>query len=125
MAYFFPGTPPPSATCTSATGGCWLYAGWNQSMSMTQYGWFKYPTPYLPPGTYTFQLTNVTGDADLYVRANAPVGNASGQYDCASIYGGTTNESCTITLGERGGIINVMVYGYAPGTSTATLTSRN
>lgn len=74
---------------------------------------------------FPFQLTNVTGDADLFVRANAPVSNTSGQYDCASTHGGTTSESCTITLGERGGVINVMVYGYAAGTSTATLTSRN
>ena len=123
MAYFFPGAPPPTADCTNAAGGCWLYAGWNKPVSVPQSGSFTFQTPPLPPGTYTFQLTNVTSDADLYVRALLPV--SLSQKDCVSAGFGTANESCTINLSDKGGVINVMVYGYGAGNSTATLTSRN
>lgn len=133
-AYFFSGPPPADADCTGSHD-CWLYAGPNESLSLSQnQTWpatsclptacffYPYRTPYLPPGTYTFKLTNMTGDADLYVRANAEVSTSN--WDCRPYLGAGANEVCTITLGGKGGYLSVMVKGYSS-SSSATLIGSN
>jgi hypothetical protein len=62
----------------------------------------------VPAGTYTITLSG-DGDADLYVKKNAPA--AAGTYDCRPYLGGSA-EKCTVTFAEAGKL-NVMVRGYA------------
>jgi hypothetical protein len=62
----------------------------------------------VPAGTYTITLSG-DGDADLYVKKNAPA--AAGTYDCRPYKGGSA-ETCTVTFAEAGKL-NVMVRGYA------------
>jgi hypothetical protein len=66
---------------------------------------------WLPAGTYKFDLTPSSGDADLYVmRGGTPTTTS---YDCRPYLGGTSAETCTSTIPGPGyGYINVMVRGY-------------
>jgi leucyl aminopeptidase len=74
-----------------------------------------YVTPSLAPGAYTVAITG-TGDADLYVRANAdPTTDA---YDCRPYLDGS-NESCAMQL-TASGALHIMVRGVAQ-TSSYTL----
>jgi len=72
---------------------------------------------YLPPGQYKFDMTPSSGDADLYTMVGGTPTTTS--YDCRPYYGGTSAESCISTIpGPSYGYINVMVNGYAAGTSS-------
>jgi hypothetical protein len=62
----------------------------------------------VPAGTYTITLSG-DGDADLYVKKNAPAGERT--YDCRPYQSGSA-EKCTITFSEAGKL-NIMVRGYA------------
>ena len=62
----------------------------------------------VPAGTYTITLSG-DGDADLYVKKNAPA--AERTYDCRPYQSGSA-EKCTITFSEAGKL-NIMVRGYA------------
>ena len=127
-AYFFAGTPTPDMNCTGKSG-CWLYAGPNQSISLSA-GQTVYPnlgqgtsgfniTPTLPPGTYTFALKGVHGDLDLYVKANNLVDTGS-NWDCRPYLAANHDESCTMTL-TTPGYFSILVKGYANnGSSPAT-----
>lgn len=78
-----------------------------------------YVTPVVPAGDYEFDMTG-TGDADLYVRiGSAPT---TSKYDCRPYKTGS-NESCKVTLAQPS-TINVMVRGYASGTSTYDLVGK-
>ena len=120
-AYFIPGPPPADADCKGRQG-CWLYAGPAQTVTQDNNTQFVYTSPTLPAGTYTFQLTDMTGDLDLYVKANATAGIYN--WDCRPYAGPGTSETCSVTL-TSAGYVSVMVNGYAPGPSTATLLGRN
>jgi hypothetical protein len=122
IAYFFPGAPPDDADC-KGPGGCWLFAGPNDTVTVAQGGTYTYTSPNLPPGTYTFRLANVTGDADLYVKTNGVVSTSN--YTCRSVAVSGQPESCTVVLGGRGGTISAMVYGFSAGNATATLIGSN
>jgi len=121
-AYYFTGPPPADADCKGPQG-CWLFAGPKENVLVVQGAQWSYTSPNLPPGTYTFKITSVTGDADLYVRANGTATTSS--WDCRPYLGTNQSETCSITLTGRGGYISAMVRGYASGTSTATLIGNN
>lgn len=122
-AYFFPGAPPSDADC-KGNQGCWLFAGPRVGLSLAQNTQYTYQSPQLPKGRYTFTLTNVVNDADLYVRINeAPT---TALYTCASTsHAGNANESCSVDLPERGGRIHVMVRGYSATQASAFLIGTN
>jgi hypothetical protein len=134
-AYFIPGPPPPDTDCKKGNG-CWLYAGPGEDLSLnlnevwprTSSGcsplciWLPYRTPDLPPGTYSFKLTNVSGNPDLYVKANGSVSTSS--YDCRPAAGAGQSETCVLTLDGRGGYFTVMVKAAADN-SIATLIGSN
>ncbi|MBX3214984.1 MAG: PPC domain-containing protein [Labilithrix sp.] len=61
-----------------------------------------------PAGTYTVVLSG-TGDADLYVKKNAPA--AARVYDCRPYKNGSA-ETCEVTF-DAPGKLHVMVRGYA------------
>ncbi|MBX3264011.1 MAG: PPC domain-containing protein [Labilithrix sp.] len=61
-----------------------------------------------PAGTYTIVLSG-TGDADLYVKKNAPA--AARVYDCRPYKNGSA-ETCEVTF-DVPGKLHVMVRGYA------------
>lgn len=62
----------------------------------------------------TVNLTNLSADIDLYVRAGSRPSGATDQggvYDCESIYGGTSSEQCQLDInGEERWYIGL--YGY-------------
>src|SRR4029078_13726465 len=78
-AFFTMGIPTSDMNC-KGSAGCWLYAGPQQFVSLSQGlssrinlgqpASSSYVSPTLPAGTYTFQLKLVQGDLDLYVKAN-------------------------------------------------------
>ena len=120
-AYFLPGSPPSDADC-KGIGGCWLYAGPSESVLLTQNQEWHHTTPILPPGSYTFQITGLTNDADLYVKKNGTVSTTN--WDCRPYSGSGVSETCNVTLTGRGGYLSVMVRGYST-TSAATLLGKN
>ena len=70
----------------------------------------RWQTPSLLPGQYLFTLTNVSGDADLYVRVGAaPTLTA---YSCRPAKA-SADETCQVNLGVSD-LVYVMVRGYAP-----------
>lgn len=132
MAYFFGGPPPSTANCTTARGGCFVYIGPNESWSVPNGTEKHYLTPFLPPGTYTFQFNSMVGGADLYLRVSDPLPPASpltattGSWSCRSSTAlSNINRSCSVTLGGRGGYIDVMARGVVSGTSSFTFFGRN
>ena len=65
-------------------------------------------------------LDRLNADADLYVRVGAePTGDL---YDCRPYKGGTTRESCSVTVSENT-TVHIAVYG-AKGTTSFTLTAK-
>lgn len=121
-AYFFPGAPPSDADCKGSQG-CWLFAGPRVGLSLAQNTQYTYQSPPLPPGSYTFKITNIVNDADLYVRANAAPTIST--YDCAPLSRSGTSESCTVNLTGRGGRIYVMVRGYSAASASMTFVGSN
>ena len=117
-AYFLAGSPPGDADC-KGIGGCWLYAGPSEVLALTQNQEWRYTSPFLPPGSYTFQITGVTNDADLYVKKNDIVSTSS--WDCRPYSGSGISETCSVTLTGRGGYLSVMVRGYSATSSVALL----
>jgi hypothetical protein len=123
-AYFTPAMPSSDMNCTTSYG-CWVYAGPDQYVSLSQ-GQQSYinlgsptnwSTPTLPPGTYTFQLKGVTGDLDLYVKKNGMASSTS--YDCRPYLGRNQDETCTMTLTQPG-TFSVWLNGYASQTCSAS-----
>lgn len=72
----------------------------------------------------TVNLTNLSADIDLYVRAGSRPSGATDQggvYDCESIYGGTSSEQCQLDIsGEERWYIGL--YGYRASTYRLTAT---
>ena len=121
-AYYLPGPPPGDANCRGPNG-CWLFAGPNRSVSVAQNAEYSYTSPPLPGGTYTVRISNLSGDADLYVKANGTA--AVNSWDCRPYQGAGTPETCVVTLPITGGYLSAMVRGFSAGTATATLTANN
>lgn len=128
-AYYFPGPPPSDADC-KGPNGCWMYAGPSISMAVAQNAYYTHQTPFLPQGTYTFVMTPAAGaDADLYVKVNQPAAGTltvtDSSYTCRPYYGAGAVETCTVTIGPRGGDISVAVKGYSAGSSLFQLVGTN
>jgi hypothetical protein len=72
--------------------------------------------------TVTTLLSGLTGDADLHIRIGEEP--TSDIYDCKSTNGGTTEDSCSVTL-QSDADVYIRVYGYrsAEYQITATVTS--
>lgn len=100
------------------TTGPGPWAGMNETGTVIKDQEARHSTSELAAGTYTFTMSG-SGDADLYVKAGSAPTVSS--YDCRP-YGGTTSETCSVTLSAPGQIF-VMVRGYAP-TSNYTLVGR-
>ena len=70
----------------------------------------RWQTPNVQAGTYVFTMSNVSGDADLYVRVGAPPTTTT--YMCRPAKA-SADEICEVSLSVPD-IIYVMVRGYAP-----------
>lgn len=82
------------------TSGPAPWAGMNESGTVTK---TKKRVPLdaeLAAGTYTFTMSG-SGDADLYVKGGSAPSVST--YDCRP-YGGTTSETCSVTLSAPGQI---------------------
>jgi hypothetical protein len=88
--------------------------------SAQQVGWKYYLYPATVPDIYEILLSNLTADADLYVRVGSLP--TAADYDCRPYLGGVQDESCLIfQTGSQW--IFVGVNGYQAGTTSFTLTA--
>ena len=76
-----------------------------------------YTVPALQGQTLEALLDGLNADADLYLRVGAePTGS---EYDCKSSNGGTTADSCSVTL-TQDDTVHIAVYGYRATNYTLT-----
>jgi hypothetical protein len=102
-----PLTPSYSGSVSPAAG-TWVHKG----------AWIVYPNE-----TITVKLTNVTGDADLYVRWNDTA--TSSLYNCRPYAGAGVAETCTLTVPSTAYYAYISVYGYSASSATLTVTASN
>jgi hypothetical protein len=100
-------------------GGGATWAGLTDKGSLGHNETKAWTSPMIAAGTYEVDMTG-TGDADLYVRIGAAP--TTTKYDCRPYLTGS-KESCTVTLAQPS-TINIMVRGYASGTSTFDLVAK-
>lgn len=93
---------------TFRPGGGGNWEGLEADGTVTSNEEHRFETTQVDPGTYVFDMSG-SADADLYVRVDAAP--TTSNWDCRPYQSGS-NESCIVTL-DRGGIIHVMVRGYA------------
>lgn len=84
------------------------WPGIAESASVRQDEEFRFETPSLEPGTYTFEITG-DGDADLYVRVGLEPNTR--KYDCRP-FRASSRERCELTL-TSSTVIHGMVRGWA------------
>jgi hypothetical protein len=94
------------------------FEGHEATFDLAQGEEWRYESPVLPAGAYTFDL-NGTGDADLYVRAGGQATTAA--WDCRPYLGGSA-ERCVVNV-TAATTVSVLVKGYAL-TSTLTFTAK-
>jgi len=76
-----------------------------------------YTVPALEGQTLKSLLSNLNDDADLYIRiGEKPTGS---EYDCKSTNGGSTADSCSVTL-LQDDTVHIAVYGYKATSYTLT-----
>ncbi|MBX3190007.1 MAG: PPC domain-containing protein [Labilithrix sp.] len=112
---FTPGMPIGSGGGGGGGGGAFVPFEEQANVARNEEKAYAYD---VPAGTYLVELSG-DGDADLYVKKNAPA--AARVYDCRPYQNGSS-ERCTVSFAEAGKL-HVMVRGYAP-QSTFKVTGR-